>query len=101
MTATVEGFRENLAHAETWTIASTGFLSQHGRPMPVHTLVAGIMDSGAHGTYSPPAEPGSIDDIDLMCFVQLAAAQATHTLPPEPDLHLIESLMMATTETLW
>lgn len=63
-------YRENFAHATTWGIASRGFTEHTGWPLPIHTLVAGIMGSGSHGTYTPPTEPGSIDDIDVMVFCQ-------------------------------
>lgn len=63
-------FTENFAHASTWGIASRGFTATHGWPLPLHTLVAGIMGSTAHGTYVPHDDPQHIDDIDVMVICQ-------------------------------
>jgi predicted nucleotidyltransferase len=59
---------ENFAWAGVWSKASQGF--QQGWPLPVHTLVAGIMGSMSHGTYVAPTEPNAIDDIDVMVICQ-------------------------------
>jgi hypothetical protein len=48
---------------------SRAFAEQNRFPLEPHLLVLGLMGSHSHGTYLPPEEPGSVDDVDLMGFV--------------------------------
>ena len=45
------------------------FQKQNGFPLDRHLVVLGLVGSHSHGTYMPPEDPDSIDDVDYMGFV--------------------------------